>query len=78
MANLRVELNSAVVRERLKSDEAMAICSEQAQMIMDRCPDGYKMDTYTGVNRVNAMVWADTYQAKKDNLDNNTLLKAVK
>ena len=78
MANFNVILNTAGVREMLKSKEMEAICSEQAGMVMGRVGNGYKTDTHTGVNRVNAMVWADSYQAKKDNLDNNTLLKALK
>ena len=75
---VKVTLNKAGVREMLKSDEMMAICSEHASTIMQRCGPGYEMDTYTGKNRVNARVTASTYQAKADNMRNNTLLKAVK
>ena len=55
-----------------------AICKQQAQEIKNRVGDGYLVTTYTGRNRVNASVYAVTDQAKRDNLKNNTLLKAVK
>lgn len=73
-----VVLNQAGVRSLLKSDEMKTICEQHASEILKRCGDGYEMDTYTGPNRVNAQVRASTYQAKADNLKNNTLLKAVR
>lgn len=78
MSNVRIELNSDGVKQLLKSSEMMAICSEQARNIRNRCGDGYATDTCTGKNRVNAMVYADTPQAKKDNSAHNTILKAMK
>lgn len=75
---IRVELNSEGVRELLRSAEMEAICKQQAQEIKNRVGDGYLVTTYTGRNRVNASVYAVTDQAKRDNLKNNTLLKAVK
>ena len=76
--NVKVVLNRAGVRELLRSGEMMAICSDHASNIMGRCGSGYSMDTHTGPNRVNAMVKAETYQARADNMRNNTLLKAVR
>jgi hypothetical protein len=32
---------------------------------------------YYGKNRVNVEVYAETFQAKRDNLKNNSILKAV-
>ena len=39
--------------------------------IRSRCGDGYAADDYTGKNRVNAMVYADTAAARRDNLEND-------
>lgn len=78
MAKVKIELKSAGVKELLKSKEMLSICEEHASRILNSCPSGYEMDSHTGPNRVNAMVYASTYQAKADNLKNNTLLKAVK
>ncbi len=75
---IRVELNSEGVRELLRSPEMAAICQEQARMIANRAGEGYSVSTYTGASRVNASVMTETTEAIRDNLKNNTLLKAVK
>jgi hypothetical protein len=66
------------VRDLLKGEEMKAILQERATEIRNRCGDGYEQDFYVGKNRGNAMVWAATSAARKDNLANNTILKAVK
>lgn len=78
MNKIRFELNRAGVRELLRSEKAADVCAEYGKRIQARCGDGYNTDTYTGRNRVNAMVWAETPKAKKDNSANNTLLKAMR
>lgn len=78
MANqLKVELNIEGVRSLLKSSEMKSICEEHARAIMNRAGNGYETSSYVGTNRVNASVIAATYQAKRDNMKNNTLIKAV-
>ena len=74
----RIELNSEGVRELLKSAEMEAICREQANAIAARAGDGYTVSTYSGRTRVNASVITATSKAARDNLKNNTLLKAVR
>jgi hypothetical protein len=39
--------------------------------------EGYEVSEYVGTNRVNVSVHAVSDRAKKDNLDNNSMLKAV-
>ena len=75
---VKVELNSEGVRELLKSPEMKAYCEQLARGIAGRAGDGYQVTTYTGRTRVNASVIAATSEAKRDNMKNNTLLKAVK
>ena len=77
MAKVKFELNRSGVRELLKSKEMMDICSEYAQSALGRLGDGYEMSTHTGANRVNAEVKAESFAAKRDNLKNNSILKAV-
>ncbi|MCQ2499771.1 MAG: hypothetical protein MJ117_00320 [Lachnospiraceae bacterium] len=77
MSDFRIELNREGVRNLLKSGEMMALCKELASGIQQRCGSGYAMDTHTGKNRVNAMVYADNAAAKRDNAKNNTILKAL-
>ena len=76
MSKVKFELNRAGVRELLRSQEAMIVCQEYANNIRNRAGDGYEVDTYVGTNRANASVYAATYEARKDNYENNTLLKA--
>lgn len=77
-SNVEIKLNSAGIRQLLRSDEMKKICEEHASNILNRAGDGYELDTYTGQNRVNAMVKAATPRAMRENMKNNTLLKAVK
>lgn len=76
MSKVKFELNSAGVRELLKSQQMLDICRGYAEQIRDRAGAGYEVSTYVGKNRVNASVYADTYEARLDNYENNTLLKA--
>lgn len=76
--NIKFKLNRKGVKSLLKSEEMKNLLSEEASKIREKCGDGYKNDTHIGKNRVNAMVWADSIKAKKDNLKNNTLLKAMR
>lgn len=78
MAKMKFKLNSGGVRELLKSQEMQSVLNEKATGIKNRCGEGYAQDVYVGKTRANAMVSATTYQAKADNLRNNTILKAVK
>ncbi len=76
---MKIELNRSAVRDQLlKSDAIMDFCEDKAKEIQARCGEGYEVDTHVGKNRVNAMVYADTYEARAKNAKYNTLLKAVK
>lgn len=74
----KFKLNYTGVGQLLKSSEMQAILSEKATAIQQRCGDGYETDAYVGKTRANAMVKATSFKAKRDNLKNNTLLKAVR
>ena len=78
MSKKKFELNRSGVAELLKGQEMQALLAEKASEIQSRCGDGYEHDVYVGKTRANAMVQATTYQAKRDNLKNNTILKAVR
>ncbi len=78
MAKTKIVLNSAGVREMLKSPEMQAMLSERAQAIAKRAGNGYETDVFVGKNRANASVFASTGKAARDDMKNNTLLKAVR
>lgn len=77
MAQFKFELNRNGVRELLRSKEMAEICQEYANKALGSLGDGYEVTTHTGQNRVNAEVAAVTYTAKKENLETNSILKAV-
>lgn len=77
MAKVEFVLNRQGVREMMKSKEMMDICSEYANNALARLGDGYEVNTYSGENRVNAEVYAQSFAAKRENLKSNTILKAV-
>ncbi len=78
MSKFRFQLNSKGVRELLQSQNMLNICEQYARDIQSRAGEGYEVTTHSpGKTRVNASVHAATYEARKDNYDNNTLLKAM-
>lgn len=77
MSKVKFKLNRSGVRELMQSSEMMGICKSYADNALGRLGGGYEVTTYTGKTRVNAQVSAETYQAKRDNLKNNSILKAV-
>ena len=72
----KFELNREGVAQLMKSSEMQAILISHAKDIRDRAGEGY--DVYVGPHRANVSVRTRTDAAVQDNLDNNTLLKAVK
>lgn len=73
------ELDTNGVKDLLNSEEMRNILSETADSILQAIgKDGYeKSEVYSGRNRPNVAVFASTYQAKRDNLKNNTLERAM-
>jgi hypothetical protein len=77
MSKVKIELNSDGIRELLKSSEVMSECKKYADNAVSSLGDGYEVTTYTGKTRVNASVMATTYETRKENMENNLILKAV-
>lgn len=77
MGNVKIVLNREGVRSLLRSSEMMDICKGHADRARAQLGEGYEVTTHTGRNRVNAEVAAVTYAAKRDNTENNSILKAV-
>lgn len=78
MAKVEFKLNREGVRQLLQSEEMANVCRGYANEIQGRCGEGYEVTTFTGKTRVNASVHAATPEARRENLENNTLLKAVR
>lgn len=61
----------------MQSGEMVNVLNSYAQEAAGRLGAGYEVSTYVGKTRANARITAVSREAKKDNLENNTLLKAV-
>ena len=77
MSKVEIELNSAGIQELMKSAEIQGYCEELARGVASRAGDGYEVDSMVGKTRANASVYAATKEANRDNMKNNTLLKAL-
>ena len=74
---IKVELNHEAVGEMLKSSEMQELVKSYADEIAKRAGEGYASDTYNAGSRVIASAYTETEEAMEDNLENNTLLKAM-
>ena len=76
MAKMKFELNRAGVSRLLKSPEMRSVIEANAASVQKNAGDEYVVKY--GKNRVVAFVETGSDEAAQDNLDNNTLLKAVR
>lgn len=65
MAKNIFKVNRSGIAGLMKSPEMQVILEEKATAIQKRCGEGYNHDLHIGKNRANAMVFAETFQAKK-------------
>ena len=77
MSNIRVELEHDNIRDFLRSADVMALVSGYAKEAAAQLGDGYEADESLQPTRAIASVYADTPEARKKNLENNSILKAV-
>lgn len=77
MSRMRFKLNKEGVSELLSSPEMQAILHSEANLVAWRAGDGYDFEVRVGKKRAYANVYADTYEARQDNLEYNTLLKSL-
>lgn len=78
MAKTKIVLNKSGVRAMLQSDEMKAICEDHANKVLEKLGDGYTVTSMTGKTRVNASVYAESATAKRENMEHNTILKALR
>ena len=76
--SVKVVLNKKGVSELLFSREMEAVVKERADDAVSSLGEGYEAYTMRGHDRVQAGVRAASYAARKDNLEHNTILKALK
>ena len=76
MSNFQFVRSDAGVRELMQSQEMQDVLVDFAQQVAEKAGDGY--DVYIGINRANVSVRTATEEAMADNLDHNTLEKAIR
>lgn len=75
---IRFKLNLAGLNQLMKSGEMQAVLNSAAGQIAGAAGDGYEVETAHPISFVAiASVRAATYEARKENSENNTLLKAA-
>lgn len=78
MAKIKIDLNRKYVRDNiLYSPEMMSILGELGNGIAARAGDGYECTVKRGRTRAVAVISAATKEARKDNRDNDTLLRSL-
>lgn len=77
MSKVRIELNRAGVRNLLRSSEIQTMLAEEANSRAAGLGPGYDVSVCVGRNRANARIAAETEEARRENLEDNTLLRAI-
>ncbi len=78
MSKVKIELNRAGVRDLLQSTDMQSLLREHAEAIAGRAGEGYGADSVVLSTRAVASAYTETFEAMRDSMKNNTLLKAVK
>lgn len=74
---VRFELNLKGLNELMKSEEMQQVLDEKGAQVAAAAGEGYEHRTYP-INWIAvSTVSAETREAVKDNLENNTLLRAL-
>lgn len=77
MSKVKFKMDKKGIGELLKSKDMTGVLQGYAYQVQGRAGEGYAVNTYVGFDRAHAVVYAETPEAKKDNAENNTLLKAL-
>lgn len=78
MGKVKVVPDSAGAIALMKSPEMQALLQERADAALQKLSGGYASSLYVGRTRANVSVYTDTRSAMRDNLKNNSILKALK
>ena len=76
MSKVEIELNSAGVQELLK-EVGGSVCVRMANEALGRCGNGYTAEVRNYPTRTAGIVKVNSHEGYHDNLENNTLIKAV-
>lgn len=74
---VKFELNSDGLTELMKSSRMKAALKEYGDSAASQAGEGYTANTVVSGDRAKVFVKASTYKARRDNMENNTLLKSI-
>lgn len=77
MAKVRIELDTKAVGALLRGPEVQAMLESQGAAVSKNAGTGYSSRTHNTGQRHICNVYAATQEARQDNAQNNTLLKAL-
>lgn len=78
MAKVKFKLDLAGLNQLMKSGEMQAVLNSAANQIAAAAGDGFEVERAHPISFVGiAAVHAETTEARRDNSENNTLLKAA-
>ena len=77
MSRVKIELNRSGVGQLLKSQEVKSFIKDEADRRAAGLGKGYATDSKTLQTRAVSSIYTESYEAMKDNAENNSLLKAV-
>lgn len=77
MSKTEIVLNTSEIGRMLKGSEVEAMMASYAGRVSAQAGSGYSSRTHNTGQRIAANIYADTPEARDDNLKNNTLLKAI-
>lgn len=77
-SQVRFELDKAGVGKLLKSQDMQNVLNAHASAMLSGLGAGYETDSFVGFDRAHAVVKAVSREARRENSENNTLLKAVR
>ena len=77
MSKVKIKLNSAGVRQLLKSAPITGACENEARKIQQRAGEGFEVESRNYPERTGVAVVAATSEAIQKNYKDNTLLKAM-
>ncbi len=78
MSKVEMQLNSRGIVELMKSPEIVKILQENADSIVQRCPNGvYETSQFIGRSRANVSIATRDKETYFRNLNDNELLKAL-
>ena len=77
MSKVKIQLNSAGVRELLHAPEIQGQLQSIGEQVRNRAGDGYETEMLDTPTRSVCRVYAATKEALTDNSDNNTLVSAL-